>query len=245
LKSDISADELMKMRTLERIVLSVGVTLVAMWGAAQMYRSVGSEVAINRFESAPANTVDGTRTSSTFDLGLAADVRLWSIERVKAFHDSLVKKTDPPLGVLEIPAVDLEAPIFDGTDDLTLNRGVGRILGTARLGQKGNLGIAGHRDGFFRRLKDIQLGDTVEVDRPGFEDEYVVGQAQVVGPEDVRVLDSTSTSTLTLVTCFPFYYVGSAPKRFVVTAHLIATGPNVRARSRSWILVGDNHKEQR
>jgi sortase A len=99
-----------------------------------------------------------------------------------------------------------------------LNRGVGRILGTAQLGQPGNLGIAGHRDGFFRGLKDVGPDDVIEVIRPGQTDFYAITQIQIVDPGNVSVLAPTSTQTLTLVTCYPFYFIGNAPQRYIVTA---------------------------
>src|SRR4030095_6627718 len=111
---------------------------------------------------------------------------------------------------------------YNDTDDLTLNRGVGRILGTAHVGEVGNLGIAGHRDGFFRGLKDIVPGDEIELFRTNRSDTYIVEKIQIVNPEDVSVLGPTRESSLTLVTCFPFYYVGSAPQRFVVHATITA-----------------------
>jgi len=172
---------------------------------------------------------------------------LWSIKRIAAYQDSLTKKTEMPLAILRIPKISLEAPVFNDTDDLTLNRGVGRILGTAQIGQPGNLGIAGHRDGFFRGLKDIELGDTIELQLPGGTDRYAVSQIQVVAPEDTYVLRQQSEPTLTLVTCYPFYYVGSAPKRYVVTAYIenssernqTATGVSITT------VTNTNHKEKK
>ena len=112
----------------------------------------------------------------------------------------------------------LEVPVFDGTDDLTLNRGAGRIIGTARLGEPGNTGIAGHRDGFFRGLKDIAAGDKLDLVTLGRTERYTVTAIQITTPEDVSVLGPTDTPSLTLVTCYPFYFVGSAPQRFIVRA---------------------------
>ena len=109
-------------------------------------------------------------------------------------------------------------PVYDGTDDLTLNRGVGRIIGTARLGEEGNTGIAGHRDGFFRGLKDIAPGDTVELKLLSRVDQYVVENIQITSPEDVSVLQPTAKPSLTLVTCDPFYFAGSAPQSYIVSA---------------------------
>jgi sortase A len=126
-----------------------------------------------------------------------------------------------PIAVLRIPHIQLEVPVYDDTNDLILNRGVGRILGTAHVGEIGNLGIAGHRDGFFRGLKDLAPGDEIGLDRIGQSDAYVVEKIEIVNPDDVSVLAPTPTPTLTLVTCFPFYFVGSAPQRYIVTASLM------------------------
>jgi sortase A len=138
--------------------------------------------------------------------------------RIAAYEASLVRKKDRPLAILRVPKISLEVPVFDDTDELTLNRGVGRIRGTKQIGQLGNVGIAGHRDGFFRGLKDIVLGDIVELEGAGSTKQYIVKQIQIVRPEDIYVLGPTSAPTLTLVTCFPFYYLGSAPQRYIVTA---------------------------
>jgi sortase A len=156
--------------------------------------------------------------------GSQVDFALWSAKRVEAYKDSLVKKGDRPLAVLRIPKIHLEVPVYNDTDDLTLNRGVGRILGTARVGEGGNLGIAGHRDGFFRGLKDVALGDEIQLARVGQSDTYVVEKITIVNPEAVSVLGPTRIPSLTLVTCFPFYFVGSAPQRFIVHASLTGLG---------------------
>jgi sortase A len=145
---------------------------------------------------------------------------LWSPKRIAAYEDSLTKKSDLPLAILRIPRINLEVPVFNDTDDLTLNRGVGRILGTARVGESGNLGIAGHRDGFFRGLQSVSTGDVVELVQPRRADQYVVSEIRIVTPDDVSVLHPAAQPTLTLVTCFPFYFVGHAPKRYIVTALL-------------------------
>ena len=132
---------------------------------------------------------------------------------------------DPPLAVLRIPKVHLEVPVLDGTDDLTLNRGVGHIVGTVRPGEDGNIGIAGHRDGFFRALKDVGPGDTIELVTPKRVVRYAVDQIVLVRPEDVSVLQPRSRPSLTLVTCYPFYFVGSAPQRYIVQASVV--GPEL------------------
>jgi len=146
---------------------------------------------------------------------------LWSVARVKAYKESLAAQFAPPLAILRIPKVGIEVPVLDGTDDLILNRGVGLIKGTALPGQPGNMGIAGHRDGFFRGLKDIVDGDKIEIELPNRTDIYVVRKIEIVVPQDTSVLRPTANTSLTLVTCYPFYFVGDAPKRYIVTASLI------------------------
>jgi LPXTG-site transpeptidase (sortase) family protein len=125
------------------------------------------------------------------------------------------------LALLDIPRLNISAPLLNGTDWLTLNHGVGRITGTARPGEQGNIGIAGHRDTYFRELRNIKLGDVIELKRTDGIDTYKVDRLQIVMPSNVGVLRPTAVPTLTLVTCYPFQFVGSAPKRFVVTASLV------------------------
>ena len=125
---------------------------------------------------------------------------------------------DTPLALLRIPRLEIDVPVFEGTDDLVLNRGVGRIEGTAFPGEAGNIGIAGHRDGFFRPLKDIVVGDTIVLDSTSETTTFLVEELHIVDPSDVWVLEATDTPSVTLVTCYPFYFIGSAPQRFIVRA---------------------------
>jgi sortase A len=211
----------MNIQRLERILLVIGLTLMAMWCAARLYRTFASRAGIKRFRTEWATRLNQDLATFPNDrAGSEGDFRLWSLKRIEAHRDSLAQEIDAPLAILRIPRIELEVPVFNGTDDLTLDRGVGRILGTERVGQAGNLGIAGHRDGFFRGLKDLKPGDVVELIRPGHLDRYIVSQIRVVQPDDVSVLAPTPKWTLTLVTCFPFYYIGSAPKRYIVTASI-------------------------
>jgi sortase A len=125
------------------------------------------------------------------------------------------------LGHLEIPRLGLSAAVLQGTDSRTLRLGIGHIPGTAIPGSPGNSAIAGHRDTFFRALKNIHNGDEIELQTAGASTRYLVDWARVVAPGDISVLDPTRDSVLTLVTCYPFYFIGAAPKRFVVRAHVI------------------------
>ncbi len=141
---------------------------------------------------------------------------LWSAGRIKSYEQSLGIEKETPIAVLDIDKIHLRVPVFDGTSDLVLNRGAGWIEGTARPGKDGNVAIAGHRDGFFRGLKDLAAGDRIELQTRTEIDSYFVDQISIVTPADVSVLRPQPTSTITLVTCYPFYYVGSAPKRYIV-----------------------------
>jgi len=120
------------------------------------------------------------------------------------------------VGRIKIPRLKLSAVIFEGTDDQTLGRGVGHLAGTATPGETGNLVLAGHRDTFFRPLKNIREGDVIEVTGPEGVSRYKVEFTQIVAPEATEVLRSTGGSTLTLITCYPFRFIGNAPDRFIV-----------------------------
>jgi sortase A len=126
-----------------------------------------------------------------------------------------------PIGRLNIPSIDLSVIVLNGTDEWVLNQAVGRIEGTALPGESGNLGIAGHRDRHFRVLRKIREGDEIMLTTTQGTYRYSVANTEIVNPTDTRVLKPSSQPCLTLVTCYPFYYVGNAPKRFVVKAHLL------------------------
>lgn len=140
------------------------------------------------------------------------------------------KKLDVPppdegelLGRIRIPSVDVTAVIVEGVGKTSLRRAAGHIPGTALPEEDdGNVGIAAHRDSFFRGLKDIRKDDTIELTTLDGTQRYRVEWTKIVQPTDTSVLAPTREPVLTLVTCYPFYYVGSAPKRFIVRAHRIA-----------------------
>jgi sortase A len=145
----------------------------------------------------------------------------WDSARIRAYRQTLAVTMDKPEAVLRLPKVGIEVPVYEGTSDLVLNRGAGHVTGTAMPGSNGNVAITGHRDGFFRGLKDVALGDTIEVQRASATDRYVVRSIHTVSPKDISVLKRTDAPTLTLITCFPFYFVGAAPQRYIVEASLL------------------------
>jgi len=148
------------------------------------------------------------------------DQSLWSRVRIAAYRESQTAEDALPEGVLRIPSVGIEVPIYEGTSELNLNRGAGRVEWTPPLGPAGNIGIAAHRDGFFRPLKDVADGDEVVVDLLDSTLRYKVVDIRIVEPDDVAVLTPTEHANLTLITCYPFYFVGSAPQRYIVRAEL-------------------------
>jgi sortase A len=180
--------------------------------AAQATDTVGQAVV-----ALPADQVSVAGVEST-EPALTPDFTLWSADRVAAYEAARKDSgtADAPLAVLRIDHLDIEVPVFDGAEEYNLNRGVARIIGTARVGENGNLGIAGHRDGFFRPLKDIELGDTFELETWHGTEHYRVASIDIVDPEELSVLAPSEDPTITLVTCYPFYFVGNAPQRFIV-----------------------------
>lgn len=126
------------------------------------------------------------------------------------------------IGRLSVPRLHLSAMVREGIGRNTLQVAVGHIPATALPGQAGNVGVAGHRDTFFRRLKDLRTNDEIRFSTVSADFNYVVESLIIVGPEDVGVLAPSPENVLTMVTCYPFYYVGAAPKRFVVRARQVS-----------------------
>jgi len=180
--------------------LVVGALLVSVVALARWDAEAGREAALAAFAS-PAATPDQA---------------LWSPERVEGYAQSVALVTEPPVAILRVPDLGLEVPVYVGASELHLNRGAGLIEGMGLPDKGGNIGIAGHRDGFFRVLKDIQPGQRIEVETRARTHRYRVVSTEIVDPTNLSVLADTLEPTVTLVTCFPFYFIGSAPQRFIV-----------------------------
>ena len=140
-------------------------------------------------------------------------------------HAAPPRRTAPPAGTvvgrLSIPSLGLSTTVLEGTDDETMRRGSGHIEDTPFPGEPGNVGIAGHRDTVFRPLKRVKAGDALELTTADRVYRYRITNAFIVDPQDVYVLDPTDRPTLTLVTCYPFEFIGHAPRRFIVQADLV------------------------
>jgi len=227
-------------RLISRLLIVAGAALLIFYAVVTIHSLVMSRMALRQFseeqqskrEQRPPQSSTPTKSAATTpNMKQRIDFKLWAASRIAAYKRSLARQIGPPEAVLKIPKIGLEVPVFDGTDKLTLNRGVGRIIGTARLGQGGNLGIAGHRDGFFRGLKDLVFGDTIELVTTDREETYRVDQIRIVKPNNVEVLKDRHAPTLTLVTCYPFYGIGNAPLRYIVRASLTEESPGVKPGS--------------
>jgi sortase A len=205
------------MRTVENLLWLVGVVLLGIFGTHVVTEETKRSSDVETFKAAvqdnevvvelPADRIKATPEQT-----------LWSAGRITAFADSLSQPTSDVLGILAIPRLSLEVPVYDGASDLHMDRGAARIDGTAMPGAPGNLGVAGHRDGYFRVLKDIELGDEITITTMNGRESYVVLELRIVDPTAVEVLDPTVQQSVTLVTCYPFYFVGHAPERFIVRA---------------------------
>ncbi|MBT8069501.1 MAG: class D sortase [Xanthomonadales bacterium] len=216
------------LRMLESGFLTLGVILLATFVFLRAWGGHQSQSDIQAFEEAVAagSAPSTQQPESDGDFASEPDYTLWSSKRISDYHASNAQRDDPPLAILSIDELDLKVPVYNGTDEINLNRGAGRIIGTARIDAPGNLGIAAHRDGFFRVLKDVELGDTLELQTHLGEKEFVVSSITIVDPSDVSVLAPTDEPTITLVTCYPFYFVGHAPKRYIVKAELLSEQVN-------------------
>lgn len=216
-------------RLCERLLLSVGLGLLAVFVGAYVHRTVMFRAAMKSFEHARQEATGNLSESKAGAMVTSEDNKtkvddhrpsLSDHSRVRNTASSARRVAEVPLAILRIPKIQLEVPVLKGTDDITLNRGVGQIAGTAAPGEKGNVGIAGHRDGFFRNLNGISKGDVIELETTSASEIYVVDRLLVTGPDDVSVLQPRDAQSLTLVTCYPFHFVGPAPRRFVVQASL-------------------------
>jgi sortase A len=186
---------------LETLSWGAGLCLLAIYGAAQAWSSYASDQGLEVMHEARA--AHASESTSSHEL------------------TPRVINATFPRAVLRIPSLRLEAPIYAGTSTGVLNRGAGLIAGTAWPGSdEGNIGIAAHRDSFFRPLQGVRPGAELYIETVQSTRRYTVTSISVVEPQDVAVLADTGRPSVTLVTCYPFHYVGAAPQRFIVRAEL-------------------------
>jgi sortase A len=209
---------LMKTTWMGRGLWIVGATLITSYGAMRVHADAARREGIQQFSQARASL-----SSVSNEPARAPDQSGWSENRIRAYANGSAAQTEVvPQALLHIPSVKLTVPIYADTSDSTLNWGAGLIAGTASPGAAGNTGIAAHRDSFFRGLKDVALGDRIEIEHYSGTRAYRVSALYIVSPDDMRPLEQTQHPVVTLVTCYPFYYVGSAPQRYIVRAVAVA-----------------------
>lgn len=192
-------------RALQATCIWSGIMLCAAFAIAEVDGTLGRDRAVERF-------LDGLP---------APDQSNWSEKRRHDYAASLQQPREQPVALLTVGSLELQVPVFARDDEISLNRGASIISGMSLPDDGGNLGIAGHRDGYFRVLKDIHLGDIIEVRTQLTLHRYRVTAIDVVSMEDNRLLADTELPTVTLVTCYPFYFVGNAPQRFVITGEYL------------------------
>jgi sortase A len=151
--------------------------------------------------------------------GSALDQQITAQDQHKVSLSRSVAREGDVLGRIEIPRLGVMVAILEGTTSQTLRLGVGHIEGTALPGEPGNIGIAGHRDTYFRALKDIRTNDEIQIETATGLTRYQVDWTQIVAPGDTEILAPSTISAITLVTCYPFHFIGPAPERFIVHAH--------------------------
>lgn len=190
-------------RVLERLLLILGIVSIGYYGY------VSAETAL--YQSIENRELDAI---------LASAPPLRAVTHALPARRRVTPSTGSPMGRIEIPRLGVSAVIRAGSDARTLRLAVGYIPGTALPGEGGNIGLAAHRDTFFRRLRDVRADDEIRIVTLEGTFSYTVERTTIVLPRDTWVLDATPGPTLTLVTCYPFTYVGSAPQRFVVRAAL-------------------------
>ena len=214
------------LRRAERVSFVAGALLVGFVGFAYVDSVSANRAALDAFDAAiAASTTAVTRENREPDQGL------WSAKRREAYQANEQADLGTPAAVLRIPSIELEAPVFNGTDKVSLNRGVGHVEGSERPGTPGNVAIAGHRDSYFRGLKDVLVGEFMELETLAGIDQYRISEILIVDPLDMSVLEPTDTDVLTLITCYPFYYVGYAPDRYIVRGMLETSSPRRPATS--------------
>jgi LPXTG-site transpeptidase (sortase) family protein len=195
-------------------------------GIAEFERLAQADVSSAQ-ETAAASSAGSEASGPDFEEMVGdPDTSLWAPGRIADYQASLQATLPPVLGVLEIPSVNLKVPVYQTASDLVMDRGAGIIDGMSYPHEPGNIGISGHRDGYFRVLKDLKVGDPIVLQTLEGTKHFRIEDTTIVEIKDERLLRDTYEQTVTLVTCYPFYFVGHAPKRFIVTASLDTTYVN-------------------
>ncbi len=199
------------LRLVRWFLLALGVALLGVVGYASLDAKLYQDRENKRLNQAMKTSAEVSAETPEQVLPVTSSATA-EVQRVNAVPGSSI-------GRIEISRIGVDVIIAEGTDGKTLRRGVGHVTGTSLPGEPGNVAIAGHRDTFFRALRDVHQGDEVTLTTVDGAFHYRVDWTKVVGDEATEVLSDSDEAILTLVTCYPFYFVGPAPKRFIVRAH--------------------------
>jgi LPXTG-site transpeptidase (sortase) family protein len=215
----VPASRAIHLKGLERSFRILGLALIAGWGITMSAIYLHQRIDSRRLEDSLSGV---TAQAGNLSGGIRARAA-----RAEAAGTGVI-------GRIDIPRLGLAGMVEEGVDRRTLLLAVGHLPGTPFPGEAGNVCLAGHRDSFFRELKDIRSGDTIRLTTPDGIFDYRTESIQVVDSDDNAVLGPTGKPSLTLVTCYPFYYIGHAPKRFIVQASLIGGSPENLVSLPSW-----------
>jgi LPXTG-site transpeptidase (sortase) family protein len=199
------------LRFAHRLFLWLGIAILVYAGGTAAYAVVYQRYQSREFQRA---LVTATRRHPEHHFSAARVVKSFIAEEVSDLREGDV------VGKLEVPRIGISVIVLQGIENDTLSVGAGHVPGTPLPGADGNVAIAAHRDTFFRKLEGIVAGDSIQfANVRGGTYQYLVDSTETVDPEDTRVMESREHPELTLITCYPFYFVGAAPKRFIVHAH--------------------------
>ncbi|HSC69218.1 MAG TPA: class D sortase [Cellvibrio sp.] len=220
-------------RALELCCWVIGLALLGYAVLLKLQEANASEAGLQAFASAAAASVSApasagnvaannasadTAPNMPLDSFQSVDQSLWSQKRIGQFTEIHKTNKETPLAVLRIDDLKITVPIYAGATDFNLNRGAGWIEETAPVDGRGNIAVAAHRDSFFRALKDAKRGQKMTLQTLEGTRHFTLSDIKIIDPSDTSVLEPSREAKLTLVTCYPFYHVGSAPQRYIVTA---------------------------
>jgi sortase A len=211
---------LINSKFLERFFFSLGLGGLLLYGLIIGQNLYAETIAREQFEhskSIVAASSDTISADKKPDASAGPETSLWSDNFINKYQKAIEKGGDSAIAVLKINSVNIEVAVFDGATNHNLDRGIARINSTGLTNSDKRIGLAGHRDGWFRPLKDIKIGAVISLETLHGVRNYRVYNTKIVEPSNVGVLKG-DTNTLVLVTCYPFYFAGKAPKRFIVEA---------------------------
>jgi sortase A len=202
------------LRFAQRLLLWLGVAVLAYAGGTAAYAGIYQQYQSWKFEHARVSAI-----ARNLKQEVAAPTVIKAAIAEEIVEGAIDLREGDLVGKLDVPRIGISVMVFQGLEKGTLIVGAGHVPGTPLPGAEGNVAIAAHRDTFFRKLEGIMAGDSIQFATVGGAYEYVVDSTEIVDPEDTQVMESRARPELTLITCYPFYFVGAAPKRFIVHAH--------------------------